>query len=290
MKSKIALIAVIFSVLIYSCIDKKTEEVIPKLVITGLADSSLILPSSTSQFVAVPKAKWFLIDSKGGNIDSTGLFTAGFNEGAFTIKAINSKNNLDTLKRTLIILKQAPLFTEIKKGGYIFSFRHAAASTGSDQTGSKVPVWWKSCDQTLARQITKPIGFNQSDSTGKVMKFLKIPIDTTYTSEYCRAKQTAEFFNLGVPNKELKELTFLVYDEANRYTNTMNLFKFRPITNINHITVGHTGFGKLPDPAPMATLEWGDCAVFKQIAVGTESQYITTIKVKDWTNLAKVLK
>ncbi len=276
--------------LFYSCIHEKMPAIIPKLVITGPTDSLIVAPSSINQYIATPTAKWSINDSKGGSIDSTGKFIAGNTEGVFTFTAINSKDKLDTLKRRIIILKDADLFNDIKKGGYIMSFRHAAASVGSDQTASKVPDWWKSCESTLARQITLPIGKNQSDSTGRVMKFLKFPMDTTITSEFCRCKQTPEYMNLGVPNKTVKDLTFFVYDEAKRYANTMSLFSKLPITNKNYVVVGHAGYGQIPTPAPLASLEWGDCAVFKQVTVGIEPKYIKTIKVKEWTAFAKILK
>jgi phosphohistidine phosphatase SixA len=281
-----AKLAIVF---FYSC-TKEQVEIIPKLEITGVVDSAIVATNSLSQYLATPNAKWSVLNPSAGTIDSTGKFIAGNTEGVFTLTAINSKNKLDTLKRRIIVLKQGELFNDIKKGGYIVSFRHAAASVGSDQTSSKTTEWWKSCESTIARQITLPIGKNQSDSTGKVFKFLKIPVDTTYTSEFCRCKQTAEYFNLGVPNKTIKDLTFFVYDEANRYDNTTKFFSARPLTPKNYFVVGHAGYGKTPSPAPLASLNWGDAAVFKQVAVGTEPKYIKTITVGEWVNLAKVLK
>lgn len=273
-----------------ACIYEKMEPVIPKLSLAGLADSALVLPESENKYIANTSAYWSILENNAGTIDTSGSFILGKKEGIFTIIAINKLNNLDTLKRKVIVLNRAELFNEIKKGGYILSFRHAAASVGSDQTASKTADWWKSCESTLARQITLPIGKNQSDSTGKVIKFLKFPVDTTLTSEFCRCRQTTEYMNLGVPNKAVKELTFSVYDEGNRYENTMKLFANRPVGTKNYIAVGHAGYSKTPSPAPLATLEWGDCAVFKQVSIGTEPKYINTIKVKEWTALAKVLK
>lgn len=273
-----------------ACIYEKMEPVIPKLSLAGLADSALVLPESENKYIANTSAYWSILENNAGTIDTSGSFISGKKEGIFTIIAINKLNNLDTLKRKVIVLNRAELFNEIKKGGYILSFRHAAASVGSDQTASKTADWWKSCESTLARQITLPIGKNQSDSTGKVIKFLKFPVDTTLTSEFCRCRQTTEYMNLGVPNKAVKELTFSVYDEGNRYENTMKLFANRPVGTKNYIAVGHAGYSKTPSPAPLATLEWGDCAVFKQVSIGTEPKYINTIKVKEWTALAKVLK
>jgi phosphohistidine phosphatase SixA len=277
-------------IILQACIYEKMPAIIPKLQFFGISDSLIIAPSSSNQYNISPAANWSINDPKGGNIDSTGKYTSGNTEGVFTLTAVNSKNKLDTLKRSVIVLKDADLFNDIKKGGYIFSFRHAAASVGSDQTSSKVPEWWKSCESTIARQITLPIGKNQSDSTGKVIKFLKIPVDTTITSEFCRCKQTTEYFNLGVPNKTIKDITFFVYDEGNRYENSMKYFANRPITDKNYIVVGHAGFGKTPTPAPLATLEWGDAAIFKQVSLGTEPKFIKTIRVKEWTSLAKILK
>lgn len=290
MTSKKIINFLLLILIIQACIYEKMPEIIPKLEITGLVDSLIVAPGFSNQYLAKPIAKWSINDPKGGTIDSTGKFISGITEGVFTFTAINSKDKLDTLKRSIIVLKDAELFNDFKKGGYIFSFRHAAASLGSDQTASKIPEWWKSCESTIARQITFPIGKNQSDSTGKVIKFLKIPVDTTVTSEFCRCKQTTEYFNLGVPNKTIKDITFYLYDEGNRYENSMKYFATRPITTKNYIIVGHAGFNKTPTPAPLATLEWGDCAVFKQVSLGTEPKYIKTIKVKEWTGLAKVLK
>jgi hypothetical protein len=58
-----------------------------------------------------------LINVNGGKIDSLGNITIGNSEGVFTIIAINSKDKLDTLKRRIIVLKQAELFNEFKNGG-----------------------------------------------------------------------------------------------------------------------------------------------------------------------------
>jgi phosphohistidine phosphatase SixA len=290
MKNNTQIYFIIYILYLCSCIYERVPAIIPKLEIAGLADSAIVAVGSSHQYIPNLKATWLLSNSKAGKIDSTGKLQVGSTEGVFTITAINSKDSLDTLRRSIIVLKDADLFNDSKKGGYIFSFRHAAASVGSDQTSSKQAEWWKSCESTVARQITLPLGKNQSDSTGKVIKFLKIPVDTTITSEFCRCKQTTEYFNLGVPNKTIKDITFFVYDEANRYENTMKYFASKPITAKNIIVVGHAGYGKVPNPAPLASLEWGDCAIFKQVSQGAEPKYIKTIKVKEWISLAKFLK
>ncbi len=262
-------------------------EAVPRLMVTNVMDSVIILPGTILQYNATPAANFSLNNTAAGTIDNTGKFTAGTAEGVYTITIVNTVNTKDTVRRMVIATKHAAVFNGMKTGGYILSFRHAAASTGSDQFGSLTPNWWKSCDATLARQITDPIGYRQSDSTGYVMKLMKLSFDTIMTSEYCRCKQTAEYFNLGVPIKEYQALTYYVYDENNRYANTMNLYASKAINAKNYIGVTHAGFSVIPSPAPLANLQWGDCAVLKLVAPGTQPTYVKTITVADWLVLAR---
>jgi phosphohistidine phosphatase SixA len=171
------------------------------------------------------------------------------------------------------------------------SFRHANASTGSDQLNSKEPNWWKSCDSKLARQITTPIGYEQSEKTGWVMKKLKLPFDTLMTSEFCRCRQTAESFKLNLPIKEEKALTYYVYEETKRYANTINLYENKAVSIKNHIGITHAGFAAgPPDPALLGSLQWGDCAVFKQNQQGKALSHIGNIPLTEWLRLYDILK
>jgi hypothetical protein len=84
-----------------------------------------------------------------------------------------------------------------------------------------------------------------------------------------------------------KDLTYFVYDEANRYANTMKLANSQPLDDKNTILVIHSGFsGNIPTVAPLTKLEWGDAAVFK-LGSGQTSTYVTTLKVTDFTELIK---
>ncbi len=277
----------ITSIFLFSCKNKKTVEAIPKLVITNVMDSAIIAPGTILQYNATPSGTFTLNKNAAGTIDNTGNFTAGAADGVYIITIVNTLDTKDTVRRMIIVTKHAAVFNGMKNGGYLLSFRHAAASTGSDQFGSLTPNWWKSCDPALARQITDPIGYRQSDSTGFTIKLMKLPFDTTMTSEYCRCKQTPEYFKLGVPNKEYQALTYYVYDENNRYANTMNLYASKALTAKNYIAVTHAGYSTVPSPAPLASLQWGDCAVFKLVAPGTQPTYVKTITVDDWIMLAR---
>ena len=274
-------------IILFACKKKKTADTIPKLVVTGVVDTVIVAPGTVLQYSAAPAGTWSVSNAAAGTIDNTGKFTTGASDGVYNISVINSLDIKDTVRRMVIVTKHAAIFNGMKLGGYLLSFRHANASTGSDQLGSSTPNWWKSCDATLARQITDPIGYKQSDSTGYTMKLMRLPFDTTMTSEYCRCKQTAQYFNLGIPNKEYQALTYYVYDEVNRYANTMNLYASKAVTTKNYIAVTHAGYSVVPTPAPLASLNWGDCAVFKLVAPGTAPTFIKTITVDDWVVLAR---
>lgn len=77
--------------------------------------------------------------------------------------------------------------------------RHAEAIVGTD--GETLPAstnWWTSCDSKLARQLNEN-GKKQSEYYGTMFKGVKMPIKKVFSSEFCRAKQTAELMNLGLP-------------------------------------------------------------------------------------------
>jgi len=279
---------VILAVVLANC---KKKDTIPALAITGLEDSTIININTTINLTSNVAVDWSINKSAGGTFNAANQFTTGNTDGVYFIKAKNKSNANDSIVRLIIVTKHAATFNAMKNGGYLLSFRHANASTGNDQLSSTTPFWWKSCDPALARQITNPIGYVQSDSTGKSLRVLRLPFDTLMTSEYCRCKQTVEYFNIGmgtsIPIKEYQQLTYYVYDEANRYGNTMNLYANRPINAKNYIAVTHAGFAATPTPAPLATLNWGDCAVFKLNAGGGAPTYISTITIDDWLKLAR---
>ncbi|MBC7745175.1 MAG: histidine phosphatase family protein [Flavobacterium sp.] len=80
-------------------------------------------------------------------------------------------------------------------GTYALILRHADADKGRDIKGGP-DEWWKSCDSTLARQLNEK-GRRRSVELGKILKDLKYPISRVISSEFCRARETAELINAG---------------------------------------------------------------------------------------------
>jgi hypothetical protein len=177
------------------------------------------------------------------------------------------------------------------KGGYVLSFRHTDASIGSDSFGPFSSAWWKSCSSNLATQLSVAGGYNNADSIGQSLNLLRtfgVDFDTVRTSEYCRCRETAEKFKLvGVPLKESPVLTYYVYDEANRYVNTMAFYGNLAMNDKNHIAVTHSDFSaNLPSTPYLNSLQPGDAAVFKKQAAGN-IVYAGTITLNDWRNMSR---
>lgn len=293
MKKYIVALCSLCMVVVYSC--KKDETPAPptppppaKLIISGISDSAIIGAGQSRTINTNTKATWSINKPTGGTF-SGNTFNASTNDGVYYLKAKNDSIPTDSLVYFVIVTKHATVFNAMKAGGYVMSFRHADATLGSDQFSSPDPAWWKSCNSSLARQLTNPKGYLQSDSTGTALKRLGIRFDSSYTSEYCRCKQTLERFALtGVPMREVKEITYYVYDENNRYGNTMNFYQTRPITNKNYVSVIHAGFsGVLPTLAPLNSLQWGDACIFKVFGNGTAARLDATVTTNDFMMIAR---
>lgn len=268
----------------------KKEETPPppvKLVVGGILDSIIIGNNQSLLLSSNLNATWTINKAVGGSF-SANMFTSGTTDGVYTIKAKSIENPADSLQFFIIVTKHAKFFNAMKTGGFVMSFRHSDATLGSDQFSSSDPAWWKSCNSSLARQLTNPKGYLQSDSIGIALKRLRLRFDSSFTSEYCRCKQSLTGFALtGVPMREVKEMTYWVYDETNRYGNTMNFYQNLPITNKNYIAVTHAGFsGNVPMFAPMQTLAWGDAAIFK-LSSTAAPRWDTTVVSNDFMMIAR---
>ena len=84
---------------------------------------------------------------------------------------------------------------------YYIVLRHGDADKGKDYNllhpGVEGPAnWWKSRDTTLARQLNDQ-GKQRSTELGNIFRDLKYPVVRVISSEFYRARQTAELMNLG---------------------------------------------------------------------------------------------
>jgi hypothetical protein len=105
-------------------------------------------------------------------------------------------------------------------------------------------------------------------------------IGRVLSSEMCRGIQTAQGMNFGPSIEQVKELTYFVYDEANRCTNTYNLLNEPPAAGANTAMISHAGFS-----CPIIdSLAWGEAAVFKPNPGGSAT-FITRVAWNQWAAL-----
>jgi len=83
------------------------------------------------------------------------------------------------------VAQEPPLTVEhLREGGYVIFFRHVLADDGMDMAGLDV----NNCAQQ--RNIREQ-GLRDARAIGNAFRLLAIPVGTVYSSEYCRAKETA---------------------------------------------------------------------------------------------------
>lgn len=187
-----------------------------------------------------------------------------------------------------LTLKQA-----LRAGGYALYFQHATANTCVDRTNlgtattTTTPNWWKSCDATCATATAAQLTTANSDAElAAIRAFLSanaIPVSHIASSEFCRALQTAQ--GLGVDAgviEQSQQLTYFVYEEANRCRDTGSLVNSPPLAGTNTVYVGHglfTGTCTVFD-----ALNPADCAVYRP-QVGAPPRYVTRVSSQQWATL-----
>jgi hypothetical protein len=178
----------------------------------------------------------------------------------------------------------------LRGGGYTLFWRHATATVCGDQTqlgpasNTTQPDWWKSCDKNCssayARQLDTQQSPNETATTHSVFASRGFGVGRVISSEFCRAVETAQGFDFG-PSIELSQaLTYFVYDEAQRCTNTMQLLNAAPSTGTNTALISHAGF-----TCPILdSLAWGEAAIYRPSPGGAPS-FIARVPWNNWATL-----
>jgi hypothetical protein len=206
-------------------------------------------------------------------------------------------------------------------GGYTLWWRHLPASDCSDQVNLGTCTkngatwtcpsnnWWKSCvDDTptcsaaTARQLTPgtlagPGGGSDIEALTIHNQFMMrgFSIGRVLASEFCRAQHSVVSwhdaqntshpgFDFGPTVESVKELTYYVYDEANRCANTQALLNEMPDPGKNTAMVSHAGFSCQINGGRIDSLNWGDCAIFKPDPVNGPV-FIQSVAYDGWSTL-----
>ena len=144
-----------------------------------------------------------------------------------------------------------PLWSQLKKGGYVILMRNSAVDEGlGDPKGYKVN------DCTTQLNLTDK-GRAEAQKIGDEFKKRKIPIKQVFTSAFCRAKETAQ---LAFGKADVWEALNSFYDKPERKSEQTRLLHQRlespPTDGTNLVLVTHgynivSAVGLNPDPGDM---------------------------------------
>jgi phosphohistidine phosphatase SixA len=125
-----------------------------------------------------------------------------------------------------------------ENGTYVIVLRHGDADAGSDDADGPAD-WWKSCDASLARQLNET-GKAHASRLGVIFKELGYPIDRVISSEFCRAKSTAELINAGPPVQTDARINHPEHNpNGNLFRNMIAVMKELPVDGRMSLLVTH---------------------------------------------------
>ncbi|HUH33567.1 MAG TPA: histidine phosphatase family protein, partial [Daejeonella sp.] len=122
--------------------------------------------------------------------------------------------------------------------------------------------WWKSCDNTLARQLNER-GKSRSTELGKVFKDLNYPITRVISSEFCRSVKTAELINSGPPIAQDARINHPEHNKTGKglFNGMLEIMKEQPVDNkmtlmVLHHPVNETGTQGYPTFPKVSPFTW----------------------------------
>ena len=178
----------------------------------------------------------------------------------------------------------------LRGGGYTLFWRHATANVCGDQTqlgpanSTATPDWWKSCDKNCntayARQLDAVQSPNETFTIHTQFATRGFTVGRVLSSEFCRAIETAQGFNFGPAIEQSQVLTYFVYDEGQRCTNTLTMLNTAPAVGTNTALVSHAGF-----TCPVIdSLAWGEAAIYRPNR-GGQPIFVARVPWNGWMTL-----
>jgi len=177
------------------------------------------------------------------------------------------------------------LVDALSGGGFIVYFRHAGTDwSQNDQVARDGD--WESCDGTRMRQLSDA-GRETARDVGRAIRALGIPISDVFSSEYCRARETAELLDLGPvePTREIMNLRSAEY-VGGRDAAAGRLLRYlssAPPSGTNTVIVAH---GNLVRAATGAYPGEAGAVVFRP-RPGDLPEVVAEIAASDWRRLAQ---
>jgi len=180
------------------------------------------------------------------------------------------------------MMTPAQLVSQIKEGGHVLYMRHASTEKDyADQVDADVN------DCSTQRTLSEA-GWNEAEAVGSAVTLMGIPVGALYSSEYCRAWQTARLA-FGVPVK-MAELNFLpVETMSDEQMNEVSarvspLLSTMPADGTNTVFVAHddpfeAATGIYPEPQGVTYVLKPD---------GESFEVLGAIRADEWMGLVDI--
>lgn len=276
-------ILLLFSCLAFLFLFSSCEEDGPTLPVTlsiSPSGTNVIPPGKVLLFNANAEVEWEVPDTLGGTITPEGVYTAPNQVGTYTILAVSKDNPTTTATYRVYVTQFHELLARVKRGGYVLYFRHAKASVGVDKLTTH-GKWYLTCRQDSARQIS-PEGLEDAEKIGQVLAGLDVPIDSAYSSEFCRCKMTVDSMDLGLKVNYHPNLTYFVYGESQRHARTLSLInRLKVGSGHNMMVVAHS----YAAGSTLPNIQQGDMDVFIPKAGGEVPEYVGRVPLSAFLEL-----
>jgi phosphohistidine phosphatase SixA len=178
-------------------------------------------------------------------------------------------------------LAPAELVNELKKGGYVLYFRHAATDFSQDDTKSRGPT-----DCANQRNLTEK-GREEARAIGRVFAELRIPVGRVLASPMCRTDETARLiFGKAEPSSAVRGDAELTAADARRYEPLRRLLSAPVALGTNLAIVSHGNpFYRVAGPP---RLQEGEMAVIK--SAGGDFELVARVPPQAWHGILAALR
>jgi phosphohistidine phosphatase SixA len=175
-----------------------------------------------------------------------GATESNFDQPYLSFHAASATDPQTAYKAGWQTLRKLPVTQET----YAIILRHADADNGKDYvitpTDQGPANWWKSCDNSLARQLNAQ-GISRATELGKIFKDLNFPITRVVSSEFCRSVKTAELINAGPAIVTDGRINHPAYNKSGKglFPGMIEIVKSFPVDNQMSLIVSHHPINEL---------------------------------------------
>jgi virginiamycin B lyase len=174
----------------------------------------------------------------------------------------------------------ASLVVQLRRGGYVLAFRHAATDFSMTDTTRDLR------DCSRQRNLNAD-GRRQARSIGIAFRRLGIPVGRVFASPYCRTRDTARLaFGHTRPSRALLSARYLENPaaRARQPSQLRRLLARRPLSGTNTVLVSHNF---AIDDATGVNLAEGEAAVVAPNPERPGFRIVATVEADEWTRLAR---